>query len=303
MRLLAPLLVIAGVVAFAISARGGTPATAIAPCLPHANTAQESQMLSMVIAWRAQNVSGAGALAVSGPLNAAAAGYAQYLIDHPGASGHYADGSDWSSRAQQCGFASNASGQAAGGEGLARAASPADALAEMASHAGSGIWIPASVGLPVKCAGIAKATSADGTRTAWIVMLFARSGDCPGPPLDPPPTFPSTGTTQTPANTATATASPLSTAIPTATSTPTASANYGLSVTILPGWNLVTLPQGPLSDILDTAAGCYRAVYRLEGEAWGKFAPGVPRYVNTMTHSSGGAVWLEGILDCGAVPI
>ena len=107
MRVLAPLLVIAGVVAFAISARGGTPATAIAPCLPHANTAQESQMLSMVIAWRAQNVAGAGALAFSGPLNAAAAGYAQYLIDHPGASGHYADGSDWSSRAQQCGFASN----------------------------------------------------------------------------------------------------------------------------------------------------------------------------------------------------
>lgn len=310
LRLLSPLLLLAGLVLGGIAVRSETtPAAAIAACVPHANTQDELAMLGLVNAWRAQNVSGAATLTLTPSLNAAAAGYARYLVDTPGATGHFADGADWSQRAQNCGFASNASGQAAGGEGLSDKPSASDALTQMAGHAGSGIWIPANVGLPVKCAGIAKATSADGTKTRWIVLLFARSGDCPGGTTAPPPTSTSTATPTTGIPTATATTGiPTATptqAPPTATATPPSQANYGMTLTFGPGWNLLTLPAGPLADILDTAEGCYTAVYRVDGVGigWSMYSPLVPGYVNSMTESTGEALWFESTGACGEVEI
>ena len=61
----------------------------------------------MVNAWRLEyvpDVDPTHPLVVSDPLNAAAAGYAQYLADHSTATGHTADGQTVGQRAVQCGY-------------------------------------------------------------------------------------------------------------------------------------------------------------------------------------------------------
>lgn len=319
LRLLSPVLLLAGLMLAGFAARNSaTPAVAIAPCVSHSNTSEEVAMFDAVQNWRNQN-GRSGTLTLTPALNAAAKGYAQFLADTPGSGGHFADGSDWSGRAVNCGFASNASGAAAGGEGVSDQPSLQAAFDEMVAHTGSGIYIPSSVGLPVKCAGVAKATSADGQRTAWIVLLFARDGACPGGAAAPTPTNTATTgiPTSTPTKTATPTgviptATPTKTATPTITSTPTVTptptttpsqANYGVTLTLFPGWNLITLPEGPLADILDTAEDCYSAVYRLDDSGWARFAPDAPAYVNTMTWSSQDAFWLESTGLCSEVDI
>ena len=123
-RSLSWLLMVVGLMAIAI---GGTLATlqqndakALAPCLAHTNTTEELTFLGQLQAWRDQNIPGSFPLTLSAPLNAAAAGYAQFLATTPGAQGHAADPPEgqfpWADRAVGCGYPSN---EAAGGEGLA----------------------------------------------------------------------------------------------------------------------------------------------------------------------------------------
>lgn len=226
-----------GIAALAVVVSGlgrSGQAEAIAACVDHTNTAEEMEFISLLQAWRDQHIAGSLPLIRSGALNAAAAGYAAYLANTPGAQGHYADGSNFSNRALNCNFSSTHQGDgypypaAAGGEGLditeasfAVSVGPSDALATMASEVGSGIWVPASVGPPVICVGVAKAVNASGTKVAWVAELFgSTSGTCPDAN---PPTGTATSTA-TAASTATATATvtetPTLTPSPTATATP-----------------------------------------------------------------------------------
>lgn len=227
-RFALPGLMLAVGVAFAVLARPGTPAEAIAPCVAHTNTSEELQLLGMVSAWRAQNLGDTTHLTLSAPLNAAAKGYAQYVANTAGAGGHFADGADWSARALQCGFTSNGL-VAAGGEGFSDEESASAALAEMIAHPGSGIYIPGGGSIPVKCAGVARADGPNGT--AWVVMLMKRSGSCPQPVTGevstPTPTITVGGPSSTatsgagsPAATKTSTPSPTATNSPTPTLTP-----------------------------------------------------------------------------------
>jgi hypothetical protein len=186
---------------------------AIAPCVAHSPSAEETTFLGLLQSWRNANIAGSYPLSQSGALNAAAAGYAQFLANTPGASGHYADGTTgypWATRAMNCGYPAN---QAAGGEGLAVvqssnpvSVSPQQALNTMTSEGGGGVWVPSNVGLPVRCVGVAKAVSADGKKVAWVTLIFASSGTCPGGTGG--------GSTQT---------TPTTTPSPTPTSTPTPS--------------------------------------------------------------------------------
>ena len=207
------LLVLGGLL-FAATIAPRQSAGAVAPCVAHGNTDEEMNFLALLQTWRNEHITGSLALTVSAPLNASAAGYARYLANTPGTAGHYADGSDWVVRASQCGYSSNGSGSA-GGEGLAVvesgsvvSVSPQGALDIMSAHGGSGITIPANVGLPVKCVGVAKVSSPDGRKVAWVTVLFAVSGTCPQSVA---------GGGGNPTPTATATRPPSPTPLPTAT--------------------------------------------------------------------------------------
>src|SRR6188508_892091 len=162
------------------------PAEAIAPCVDHTPGGDELTFLAALQTWRNANIPGSQQLTQSAPLNAAAQGYAQFLANTPGAGGHYADGAGgfpWATRAKNCGYPPD---QAAGGEGVANTGTPSQALALMTGEVGSGgVWVPANVGAPVKCVGIGKATS--GSKTSWVVLLFAAFGDCPGATAGGPP--------------------------------------------------------------------------------------------------------------------
>ncbi|MGB4861715.1 MAG: hypothetical protein WBO97_04585 [Tepidiformaceae bacterium] len=218
----------AGIVAVlaVMLARTGS-AEAIAPCVPHSATAEESAFLQVLQSWRDGAIQGSHRLMQSAPLNAAAMGYAQFLANTPGAGGHYADGAPgfaWATRAVNCGYPSNL---AAGGEGLAVLESsapvpvdPQAALSIMAGEGGGGVHVPSNVGLPVKCVGVGKAVSPDGKKTAWVTLLFATSGECPSSVSSGGGTAPSS--TATPASsTPTITPTPSITPTPTPTATPT----------------------------------------------------------------------------------
>ncbi len=235
MRVAVPLLVLGisfgGSGLSALISEGSSPAKAAAPCVPHTNTEDELSFLNLLQGWRDQNIPGSHPLAISATLNAAAAGYAQFLANTPGAGGHYADGADWVVRASNCGYSSNGFASA-GGEGLAvveagsaPSVPPQTALSIMTAHGGSGVNIPASVGLPVKCVGIARASSPSGGKVAWVALLFAINGSCPqavnggggggGQPTVPAPSSTSTPTSSLP------TFTPFPTNTPAATPTPT----------------------------------------------------------------------------------
>jgi hypothetical protein len=210
----------AAMVSFAL---GGTRAEATAPCVGHANTDEELTFLSLLQNWRYQYIPGTNPsypMQISAPLNAAAAGYARFLADHPGTGGHAADGADgfpWATRAIACGYPLD---QAAGGEGLAignnavsAPITPVQALTLMTAESFGGIRVPADVGMPVRCLGAAHAVSEDGTREAWVTLLFGASGACPQSvillPPSPSPSLPFTRTaTNTPTRTATPTKTP-----------------------------------------------------------------------------------------------
>jgi hypothetical protein len=247
MKKLILVLPVAGAILLAWSALPGSNAGALAPCLARPTTGEESQFFSMVQSWRSANGLG-GALTLSGPLNAAAVGYAQFLASHPGYQGHYADGTSnyaWVSRAIQCGYPSASGIQPgdyypptagiAGGEGVAAfevaqaaQATAQGALNQMTAEPGGGLHIPPNVGAPVACAGVGKASV--GGKTAWVVLLFATTtGTCPqavaagvptasaspSPSVSPTSAFPTITPTPSPI--------PTSTPVPTMTPIPTPS--------------------------------------------------------------------------------
>ena len=145
-----------------------------------------------------------------------------------------------------------------------------------------GVYVPPDVGLPTRCFGVAKANSSNGHKSAWVALIFAgpTSGACPqaatgGPPPSPPPGDDSPTATST--NTKTPTSTPTKTPTPTPTSTPLPHYS-GYTLSIQPGaWVLVTLPPGPIQDVLARVRGCYEAVYQLQGDQWLRYSPDVPR--------------------------
>lgn len=205
-------------IASAVALNQPPHAAALAPCVNRSLTAEEQAFVGQVQSWRDSNIPGSRPLTTSNALNAAALGYAQFLANTPGAGGHHADGGGqfaWAERAEACGYPSNS---AAGGEGLAVvegsgqvSVDGAMAISIMSAHLGSGIWVPASVGIPVECVGVGKAVSPSGNKVAWVVLLFGSRGSCAFG-QEPIPTTPTTST---------ATSSPTMTATPTRTPSPT----------------------------------------------------------------------------------
>ena len=216
----------AGAIAIAAMALLGRASSveAIAPCVPHTPSGEELGFVQQLQSWRNSAIPGSQSLTLSAPLNAAAMGYAQFLADNPGAGGHYADGTPgyaWATRAVNCGYPANL---AAGGEGVAvsqgsssSAFGASSALSTMTAQPGSGVNVPANVGLPVQCVGVGKATSQDGTRVAWVTLLFASNGTCPSSVSggNPPQPAPSSTASSTATTTPTKTPSPTSSPTPT----------------------------------------------------------------------------------------
>ena len=219
------------VLATGVSVLRTLPAVATAPCLPHANSAEELAWLQLHKDWRnnyIKDTNPSDPLIVSSTLNAAAAGYATYMADHPGAVGHAADGAEWApwaTRAKLCGYPADV---AVGGEAMSLVTnasgpvSPAQALANMTSEVwGGAIRIPAYVdGFPMKCIGVAHATSADGKRDVWVTVIMSADGACPQTVAVPTATpteqgaFPFPNRTATPTKNATPKATPTKTAKP-----------------------------------------------------------------------------------------
>lgn len=175
------------------------PASATAPCLPHGNSAEELEWLQLHKEWRNEYIPGvdpSNPLVVSSTLNAAAAGYAAFMANTPGAVGHAADGAEyapWATRATLCGYPAAV---AVGAEAMSLVTdvrspvTPGQALSNMITEVlRGGIAIPAYVnGLPMKCIGVAHAVSADGKRDVWIAMIMSADGACPQNVLVPKPT-------------------------------------------------------------------------------------------------------------------
>ena len=227
--LVGALMLSAGLVAFTQS-----KAQALIDCQPHTNTADELQLLSIVSAWRVEYVPGVDPthpLVVSDPLNAAAAGYAQYLADHSTATGHTADGQTVGQRAVQCGYPESI---AFGDDTVAVVHNEAgasltaqQAFDQMAaeSYYQSHMRVPVQLGLPsalpLRCVGVGGAVSEDGKGAAFVVMFMGADDACPQSvhqtTPSPEPSFPGY-ITKTP--TPTPTSTPTKTATPTATPTP-----------------------------------------------------------------------------------
>ena len=302
-------------------------AQALAPCLAHTNTTEELTFLAQLQYWRDQNIPGSSPLTLSAPLNAAAAGYAQFLATTAGAQGHWADPTGrsypapvWADRAIQCGYPQS---EAGGGEGLAvvDSSGPIDvtgsqALTIMTAEAGGGVWVPFPyVNTTFKCVGVAKMSGLNGTQVAWVVEIFQTFDSCPqavlggggGGTTPSPSASASSSATSTP--TLTATVSPTSTPTMTPTPSPTPSPTPtpradGATLTLNPGgWNLVTLPAAnSLRDLLYRATGCFTEVYQQQGALWFDYAPGLPAYANDLTSSNGGAFWIKATSQaCGTI--
>ena len=222
-------LALALLLAAGVSAVRTLPARATAPCLPHANSSEEQQWLQLHKAWRNSYIPGSdpsNPLVVSSTLNAAAAGYATYMADHPGAVGHAADGAEWApwaTRAKLCGYPADV---AVGGEAMSLVTNatgpigPEKALENMTAEVwGGAIRIPAYVdGFPMKCIGVAHATSEDGKRDVWITVIMSADGACPQTVVVPTAT--PTSSPGFPTRTATPTRTPTPKATPTKAPTP-----------------------------------------------------------------------------------
>lgn len=270
---------------------------------------EEQQFLGLVQGWRDSTLPVSSPLQTSGALNAAAAWYAQWQVENGTPGGHGDDlGRNWAQRALDCGYVGQTSGGTpyafGSGEGTFGVASSggvslsaAQALAGI-TYGGSGvyIWTP-SVSLPAKCVGVGIYENEAGTAKAWIVVIaqYPSSLNCPGSTAQPSPN-PTSSATVTP------TQSPTPTPSPTPSPTPTPRAD-GASVTLWSGWNLVTLPPGPVAEILTRAQGCYRAVYKQEGDTWLRYSPVVPAYANNLHTTNGGTFWVEGTANCGLIQL
>lgn len=305
---------------------GFKPAAAAGPCNPTsaAISAEEQQFLGLLQQWRQANVAPGVTMELSGPLNRAAAWYAEYLISS-GAQGGHADnyGRNWAARAADCGYDAYWSGGS--GEGVyARAGSavqqigPTQAMAGI-TYAGSGVYIPLfTASAPPKCAGVAVARNANSTAVAWVVVIaqYPASSSCPelvtgvtdpgGPRTSPSPSATATNTpvpTTTNTPTVTPTSTPTATPTPSPTPSPTPDARFGATVSIRSGWNLVTLPNGPLADVLARANGCFTSIYQPNGEGWLRYSTLVPAWANNLEAISGVPVWINGTGAAGCLTI
>lgn len=316
-RLIAALLIL-GAVFGAGFALNRPEASAAGPCSPATAgvSAEENQFLGLLQQWRNANISGSVPLQLSGPLNRAAAWYAEYQVANGLQGGHTDNlGRNWAQRALDCGY--DQFWSQGSGEGIyARAGSssqnigPTEAMSGI-TYPGSGVYIttPPTYSSPAKCVGVAVARNANSTAVAWVVVIAQYPGgqSCPEAggsidPGNPTSTRSTTSTTSTTTTTSTVSSTPTKTATPTPTSTPTPSptpsptpnANYGGTLSIATGWNLVTLPAGPLDDILDTARGCFNAIYQQQGDHWLRYSPLVPAWANNLTSSNGSGFWIDG---------
>jgi hypothetical protein len=299
-------------------------AAAAGPCNPTSGgvSGPEQQLISGVNAWRL-SAFGAPPMELSAPAVNAAQWYAEQVVLGNANPNNHGDayGRNWAGRLADCGydpFWSNGSGEALGlflANSEPTGATAIDAIANIT--AGSGPNHSSGVQAPVawQCAGVGfasnPAASGNSFRYVWVVVVAQyASSDCPQPVTgggggDTPTPPTSTGTpTSTATSTPTNTPTPTSTPTRTPTPSPTPNANYGATITIADGWNLVTLPAGSLSDILDTARQCFSAVYQPEGDHWLRYVPGAPGYANNLTVSTGGVYWILGTgANCGAVRI
>lgn len=182
---------------------------------------QEHTFIGLLEDWRAQNGYSPANLEPSSALNAAAAWFAQHLMEegpaqNSGHMDHY--GRDWRQRAQDCGYPGvyqplyYGSGEGTGylaGSGPIQVG-PEQAL-DLVTYPGSGVRIHTpGYSNPAKCIGVGR------YKTTWIVVIaqWPASQPCPeseAQDLEPTPT----ATPTTPA-----TATPTDTPVPTATPTP-----------------------------------------------------------------------------------
>jgi hypothetical protein len=278
----------------------GTPANAAGPCgTSHDGiSAEEAEFAGLLQAWRNANLDNSTPLTLSGPLNAAAAWFAQDQVTHGGGGGHLDSvGRTWGTRALDCGFP-NPYAEGGSGEGVYSVSSsqvldigPAQAIAGI-TYPGSGVYIqvPPDFSIPVKCFGVAVYRSENGKAVSWVTVIaqFPANTACPAPVTGTP-------STATPTPTKTKTASP------TPSATPPVVHNHPL--TLSPnGWVFVVLPQGSLNSVLARAKGCYNAVYQLQGDAWLRYSPDIPAFARSLTFSNGGVFWISGSgKDCGTI--
>ncbi|MEO6397900.1 MAG: hypothetical protein ABIP13_05490, partial [Tepidiformaceae bacterium] len=138
-------LVVAGLVGFL---RPASSEAAAGPCTVTGAglDAEESDFLERLKQWRAANLGNPAPLETSGALNAAAAWFAQWQVDHGGPGGHSDSfGRNWAQRAADCGYDayfSNGTGEGvyAVSASSPQSIGPAQAIAGI-TYAGSGVRI------------------------------------------------------------------------------------------------------------------------------------------------------------------
>lgn len=304
-------LLLAGLVSAVIAvfiAVMGSEVRALGPCSTAAAgvSPEESALLTGVNAWRGSTL-GQPPMANSVTANFAAQIHAEALIAGT-ANGHTDSfGRSWADRLRDCGYPAGyvtmGSGEAVEVFTNASGASASAAVAAMTSMQ-PGHQSGAQAPVPWECSGVGYASNPNGNiKHAWVVIVSsaASSTACPqSAPAGGGPTTTSTATTASPTTaTATATRTPTMTPVPSPTPTPRAD---GASVTLYAGWNLVTLPPGPVADVLHRAGGCYRSVYQLQGDRWFRYSPEVPPWANNLQTLNGGAYWIEGTAEnCGLI--
>jgi hypothetical protein len=295
---------------------GPEPASAIAPCGDPAVSAEENDFLVRLNQWRSQNISSHKPLRHDTSLHRSAQGYANFLANNESMGGHHADGSSWDARAVLCGYPADYAPGSGEGVSFLTSSTPVSMSAEaaldnMIDHGGSGVYIPGSTpGFWYRCVGVGKASLSQGSvhRVAWVVVIAAGDPDAPcdadgGAVSAQASSSPSpTATTPTATATTPATATPTRTATPTNTTQP----RYGgATLELTPGgWSFVSLPAGPLTEVLARAHGCYEAVYQLQGESWLRYSLLVPAYARNLFATDGSPVWIKASgANCGRIEL
>ena len=234
--------------------------------------ASEASLAQQLNSWRAGQ--GKTTMELSGPANRAAQWFAEAVA--AGNTSEHLDqhGRDWHERLIDCGFP----GRFASGETLAAAASASAAYNSMTAEPHGDAAVEVS---NWTCLGVGNAGG------AWVVVVAFRFEEgCPEPGPGTPPT--------TTGGTTTTTTAPTNTPTKTATPTATPDANYGETIEVCGGWNLVTIPvTGDVDDVFDTAEVDIAAIYKPNGETWLRWAPGVPAYARNLSHvSTGDVLWI-----------
>ncbi|MGI8927036.1 MAG: CAP domain-containing protein [Tepidiformaceae bacterium] len=222
----------------ALLLRGQGAQAATGPCgTTHDGlSAEESTFITLIQQWRDQNLGSYSVpLTASGPLNRAAAWFAQYQVDNKKYGGHGDNyGRNWVDRARDCGYDTYWAGGS--GEGVYTVQSsqplsigPSQAIAgppgQGVTYPGSGVGIVANLSWPAKCVGAAVYRNTAGTIVSWVVVIaqFPANSPCPeaGGTSEPTPTptiaTPTPTITPSPSPTASPTLSPTPTATPTPT--------------------------------------------------------------------------------------